>query len=153
MIFADEAGELAVEEVQGSGVVGEVLVGEGGTADVGVAFGDFRLAHGEFDLAVFHGAEAALGLLDLDEVAAHLDFGIVVRGAGSEEQLVEDVVFVLVFGGEDGVGLEDAVGDGVLAGGGLTFGGARSGGLSGVGVVGGELAFGGGFTRSFVFHG
>jgi len=128
-----EAGGFAVDGVEGEGL-------EGDGVGAGVEGGEFLDFAGEAGLLVeADAAEAPFGVGHFADLAL---FGEVVRGEVVGEFFEEG----FVFGGtiavqEDGLGTESVL-KVVLGGAGLALGGARSSGVSGVGLVGGDLGSG-----------
>ena len=123
----DNRGSVRAQRVEGLAAVVESCVETGGEEaglEAGGAqenvLGEGHALEGEEFLGVD-------GLVDGDEVGSEMGD------------------FVEVFEADDGEGGGgEAVLAGVLGGAGFAFGGARSGGLGGVGAVGGELFFGDG---------
>lgn len=89
--------------------------------------------------------DAGFGAVEAAEAPGGEDDGLgedLLAGAGgleiAEEGVAEGVVLGLVLCGEDGALGGEAVAEGVEAGDGLAFGGTRTGGLLGIGAVGGQ---------------
>ncbi|MEZ5403823.1 MAG: hypothetical protein R2729_29355 [Bryobacteraceae bacterium] len=140
IVFAERAGVADQAVSAGAGVFGGVGVVWSGVEFPGGC--EEFLTHG-IQVAGFHAADAAHAPLAVDEVFSEETLNGVVGLEGVEDGVLEVGVFGVGFadGVDDIVGGEEAVGLGVPGGAGLAFGGAGSGGLSGVGPVGGELLF------------
>ena len=140
--LAIEAGELAIEEVEGAGVVGEVFVGLGGeceTFDVLEVVEDVGLGGRHIEVLLLHLAAADLLPFDLDDLLIEEFFGVGTRselgaqGGGEGEELF------LVLLEQEGIGQTD---DRIAGRHCFAFRGPRTGGFGSVGPVGGELTRG-----------